>query len=255
MDIKKEKLKSHVLLTRQLLKSYHIDKVEGKKVNVLNLDTMTIDILKVNEIDVLENYYYPSIERGLDRYIESPLGNVVDDIRNFIKNGSTKRLSNNSLNIIRRFFQFSILRNKEFFDKFLKTFDFSSFIPDMSHNMMLAFASVTDKDFIKKEISIVVNRTNKHFVCPHNVVYYFYNHNLKKFNLAITINKDLIFCMDLNSESDHIRIFEVLEENLVQEINYYAYLTEKKSKEKYIVGCLNDLKEIIEFKKNRKESN
>jgi len=248
MDKNKKTYKSHIVLVKQLIKPYCFKTQEGKQVKFYNVKTNQIEQDKLNSLDVETEYFDSTTEECLDKYVESPFADTVLKLEKMMDSNLTEGITLKDLDVIRRFFQFSILRNKEFFKKILNESAFSSLMQGFSPSIMLAFSNVTNSKFKNKRISIIRNITSKDygFVCPHNVVYYFKNPFHKLFDLAITINTKTILCLNLEQECDYIDIIELNNELDVRAINCAAYLVEKNHSVEYIVGKENDLKRLID---------
>ncbi len=248
MDKNKDTYKSHVLLTRQLVRPYQIKTLEGKQVKCLDLHTRDIKQIKIKDIDAEEKYFDEIMEEFLAKDIESPFANTILKLKTMLTKKETKGLVIKDLDIIRRFFQFSFLRNKEMYNGVIKESELVSLVSGFSHSVMLAFSKTTDDSFNSKKISIIHNISNSGygFVCPHNVIYYFYNSFHKSYNLAITIDRNIILCLNLNKESNHVDILELEKDFDIRAINCAAFLTEKNHSLKYVVGKENDLIRLIE---------
>lgn len=248
MDKNNNTYKSHIVLVRQLVRPYQIKTTDGKQVKYLDLKTETIKQIKVKEIDAEEKYFDEIMEEFLNKNIETPFADTVLKLRKMLNEKETKGLITKDLNIIRRFFQFSFLRNKELFKKVLKESEFASLISGFSHSVMLAFSRATDEYFKNKKISIMHNITNSGygFVCPHDVVYYFFNSFHKSYNLAITIDRNIIACLNLTKESDDVDILKIENDFDIRAINCAAFLTERSHGVKYVVGKEDDLQRLIE---------
>lgn len=248
MDNRVETYKSHVLLTRQLMKPYSFKKGrEGKVVNVLYLPELNIKQEKINDLDVEENYFHPFIEDFLDKQVESKFSNVIDKVRCFLFKRQDIKLTKNDLQIIRKFFQFSFVRSIEVYQSILDDSSLLKDVSGMSHNVLFGYIDGSDYIFDKKQVSFIVNETNnKHgFVCPHNVVYYFYNKNEKRYDLAITISSKLIVCLNIDIEDDNnVNIMSIYNDEYVDLLNKFAYITEKKHQCQYIIGNIEDLERL-----------
>ena len=248
MDINKKTYKSHILLVRQLVRPYQIKTTDGKQVKYLDLKTESIQQIKVKDIDSEEKYFDEIMEDFLDKNIESPFAETISKLERMLNNNSTKGLTIKDLDIIRRFFQFSLLRNKEMFKKIVNDATFASLLQGFNPSVMLAFSHSTDEYFKNKRITIIRNLTSNgyNFVCPHNVVYYFKNSFYKEFDLAISVNQKIIVCLNIKQESNHVDILELEDDSDIRTLNCAAYLVEKNHGLKYVVGKEDDLKRLIE---------
>lgn len=248
MDNRADIYKSHVLLPKQLMKPYSIKQgKEGKVVNVLHLPELNITQEKINDLDAEEKYFHPVIEDFLDKQIESKFSNVIDKVRGFLFKKQDIKLTRNDLQIIRKFFQFTFARSKEVFQSILDGSVLLKHVSGITHSVLFGYVNGSDYIFDKKRVSFIVNETNnKHgFVCPHNVVYYFYNEDEKRHNLAITISSKLIVCLNIDIEDDkNVNIMSFHKDEDIDLINTATYITEKNHKSQYIIGNIEDLERL-----------
>lgn len=257
MDKSKETYKSHIVLVKQLIKPYHFKTEEGKKVKFYNLQTKQIEQEKLKNIDVEDKYFDSIMEEFLDKNIESPFADTISKLEKMLDSNSTTELTIKDLDIIRRFFQFSLLRNKGMFKKVSNDSDFASLIQGFNHSVMLSFSPATNDYFKDKRISIIRNIANNGygFVCPHNVIYYFKNPLYKEFDLAITINQKTILCLNIKHESNHVDILELEDDLDIRALNFAAYSIEKNHNLKYVVGKESDLLRLVEDIKELENDN
>lgn len=242
MDKNKDTYKSHIVLTQQLMRSYQIKTENGKQVKYLDLKTNQIGQKKIKDVDAEEKYFDAYTEEFLNKKIETPFADVYFKIEKILTGKLENKITTKDLNIIRRFFQYTLLRSKETYSRIFKDSIFAPIIQNFSPSMALAFAPATNDMFDKKRISIIYNKNKEYgFVCPHNVVYYFYSELHKSYNLAISINCRMIVCLNLEQTTNHVDVLEMNDNINIRAINCAAYLVEKYHDSKYIVGKEEDL--------------
>lgn len=248
MDKNKNTYKSHIVLVRQLVRPYQIKTTDGKQVKYLDLKTKTIKQIKVKDIDAEEKYFDETMEEFLNIGIETPFADTIRKLETMLSSKSTKGLNSKDLDVLRRFFQFSILRNKEMYEKILKESALLPLIQGFNPSVMLTFSHTTDDFFKNKRISIIRNNTQNDygFVCPHNVVYYFWNPFYQELDIAISVNRKTILCLNIMQENNRVDILELEDDLDVRAINCATFLTELNHGAQYIVGKEDDLKRLIE---------
>ena len=255
VDIKKDTWKSHVLLPRQLLKPYAF-KVQnkGKYVNILDLKSNEIKQEKINNLDAELKYYNKDTENYLDEKIENPFARTINTINNlFVKENNGIIFKRNDLINIRKFFQYSFLRNPEFYKQFCRkvTDKTNKSIPvNFNHSELLGLASILDKVFQDIRIFIILNEQNgeNKFVTPRSVVFELDSCIALKTGqiitlFGITINPNVVLCIvPFQSKTDHVDVIK-LEDKDVQQINenIYSFELNRKNDVKYLVGKENDL--------------
>lgn len=259
MDSSKKTYKSHIQLSKVLLRPYQ-ERNSGDItyfVNYLDLKDLSLHRNKLNEIDCNEgNYFDENVEDFLGKEIEGKVRLVFDKVKNIInkKEVSSPKFTANDMDFIRSFFMYSFIRNKDFFTTLKAHSTFAPLIKNFSHSIIFGFTDSIEKFFFKKQIGFISNKTNINFVCPHNLIYYVFVENLKTYCLVIPINKELAVFIDLEHESNQINVIEVLNCEHIRSLNYAAYLTERNHSNSFIVGKAKDLENLL-FDINNTTSN
>ena len=227
---------------------------EGKCVNILDLKSNEIKKEKINNLDAEPKYFNKDIECYLDEKIENPFARTINTINNlFVKENKGIIFKRNDLINIRKFFQYSFLRNPEFYKQFCrKVTDKTnkSKLVNFNHSELLGLASMLDKVFQDIRIFILLNRQNgeNKFVTPHSVVFELDSRIALKTEqiitlFGITINPNVVLCIaPFQSKTDYVDVIK-LEDKDIQQINKKIYLFELNCKNdvKYIVGKKDDL--------------
>lgn len=244
MDINKDVHKSHILLAKLLLKPYAFKTIDGKCVKLLDIKSNNIKQEKIQTLDAILNYYDNNMEIFLDKKIESPFGDTVDKIKHIFLKNKEINIKQYELNNIRKFFQYSVTRNKRFYNKMSNIM--SPISINFDHSSFLCFTPATDIMFQKKQISIMISNKNNTsgFVCPYNVITICNLENT--IYLIIAISSKIAIILDLHKESNQVDVIEV-DDDIICKINCEAYLTEKYQQNKYLVGLEKDL---IKLKEN-----
>ena len=246
MDTNKKTYDSHVQISKFLLKPYRYKTESGYMVDYWDLQDNLIKQAKYKKLNAEPMYFNPVIEMFLDKEIESRFAEVVDKIRKCVKADSKVfNFQKSEIEIIRNFFKFTYLRNKELFSAVKENSVLLSAVQGFSHSYMLGTASSSIDHFFKgKRLYILCNNSKQSFVSPHNVLYYVFYRNINSFLTVLTISPKLAICLSMEETNEKGVVVPIANEEIIKAFNRAAYLTEKNHTEPYLVGNGFELEEL-----------
>ena len=250
MDSSKKTYKSHIQLSKVLLRPYQEKNTNDDTyyVNLLNLQDYTYQRKKLNEIDCDKGEYFnQAVEDFLAKEIESKINTEIDKAREAIDSSQnhSNRFTMTDIKFFRSLFKYYYIRNVDFYNIFLEKSITSRILPNITHSNLFGFDKSIDKFFADKKIGFIINKTSIGFVCPHNVIYYVFSEIQNTFFLVITLKKELAIFIDISQSSNNIDVIEIYESENVYMLNLAAYYTEKNHTNPYIVGRKVELERLL----------
>lgn len=239
--------KSHIMIPRLIMKKFS-NKISGKGTFVKRLDitTMNIEDKKISELDVEYGYYVPVIETYLANSVERPFGDVAYKIYNMNKTDEHPNLTTQELQIMRNFIKMSIIRNPKIVNEIKNEDPLINLIDGFDQNYIISVNDAVNNQFLNKKMYMLLNKSRKGFVVPHNMMYALYFKSIEKYVICMTINSHIILCLDQSSESNEITVGEIMEDSVVVDINKAIFAHERKNDNPYIIGYEKDLLELKE---------
>ena len=246
MDTNKKTYDSHVQISKLLLKPYRYKTESGYMVAYWDLQDNLIKQAKYKKLNAEPMYFNPIIEVFLDKEIESRFAEVVDKIRRLVKSDSKVfNFKTSEVEILRNFFKFTYLRNKELFRAVKENSELLSAVQGFTHSYMLGAAPSSIEHFFKgKRIYILCNKSKRSFVSTHNVLYYIFYRNINSFLTVLTISPKLAICLSMEEINENGVVVPIENEEIIKAFNRAAYLTEKNHTEPYLVGNGFELEEL-----------
>lgn len=242
-----KKINSHVQMSKLLLKPFAHNSQEGLKVWCLDLEKNEITEEKINKLDTIYGYYDEDVEELLEK-AETAFGNIAKKIKEFESKKISITISPKEANGISQFIQYILLRNEKISKLFKEN---SLFLDDNStHSDVIRYCEIGEPAKILKgyKPNILINKTNKTFVIPRNVLYIEKMKSREIYIMPIA-PKVAIIMMPTDVFNSYItdgilEYAETVEESLIEKLNNTAYCTEKENGNKFIVGAKEELEKL-----------
>ena len=250
-----KKIKSHVQISKCLLKPFSHKTKEGPKVWCLDLKSNLIKEEKINKLDTIYAYYDEDVEELLER-AETAFGDIARKIKEFESKKINITLSKNEIDIIFKFIDYVLLRNEKV-AKILK--NGSYFLEKNStHSEVIRYCEIGETIKILRgyQPNILVNKSDTEFIIARNVLY-IEKMKGKEIYLMPIAPKVAIILLPTELNNTYIKDgilehAETTEVNLIQRLNNTAYYTEKEVSGKFIVGMREELERIKQLNDNKK---
>lgn len=239
--------KSHVLVAKFIMRRFAFNNNgNGLFVSRLCLNDLKIINDPIKTLDTIENYYTEKAELFLAKEIEMKMGETLKKIRNkLLKNKNDIKLNKDDALNIKRFFKYSLIRNREFINEVIDGSEMLNEVNGLNHSYFILNSGNIDFQLDNSSIYILINKSNSNFVCPHNLIYFVYIDNLNTIIPCITFDKKIVLGLCLNGKHNLISCSIFKDKTIVENINYFAYIMENSRKESYIIGDKEDLEYII----------
>jgi len=240
-------MKSHIQISKSILKKYSHTTPDGKKVRYLDLSDNCIKESKINELDTALDYYSEEAENKLRDEAETPFGDIAKLLIEFQEKKIDEiTLTKEDNNTILKFLNYAYLRSQHILKEANK-------YDNYTHDEIIMG---TQSNFFSGRMShFISNKTKLNFVIPKNCFYFTSSRVLKnELNCIFPFSpKSAIILLKYKEFKDFIADDGVLEypkiddDQSIRNLNIRALNAEISIDNKFIVGIESDLEELRNY--------
>lgn len=253
-------VKSHIQITKFLLKNFQINKKE-----LLYLDTKENIVKKsiAKELGTEYGYYYDEIEKFLNEKVESKIGDSLKLIHEFSKNKKNE-ITIDNIDEIKRFVEYSFIRGEYYLNQVKKRLGLNENeeINKRIHNLLICLHQ--EKYFLDNYYTgLFINGTKEKFVTLSNTIYFYFKNDTTYIvfpvtpKVAIYFTKDNNFIISQYNEKDRTILnckYKIIKnKNVIYELNKSALLTELLTSNNFVVGDEYELNRLNSYNEKLKK--
>lgn len=246
-------MKSHIQVTKALLKNFSYRTEEGYKVDYLDLRTNLIRTEKINKLGTSTDYYSDECEEFLKVFVEGKLGPISKKAKEFAKgNIDTIKITLEDREDIRKFFHFSFLRSEQTLKLLNKESLTSVLFGGYTHSDLINIGANVELTslFSNHEATLLLNKTECGFVLPRNCFYSFKRKTQDFLTYILPLNNKVALTLIEKSEfqkhiNDGYLYYNKIDDiNTIHVLNEFAIDTEKQINSEFVVGKKEELERL-----------
>lgn len=240
---------SHIQINKALLRNFSHKEIDSKerRIHYLDLSSNVISTEKITKLGTCPDYYSEEIEEELSK-IECKFGPIAKMFRDFGYKKDQIIISQQQKNDVIMYITYSILRSNLYYNSVINKASYTNIVCkimrcNITHNDILSLVKINpaSSPFRYYQLFLCDNICDTQFVIPRNCIYSISTANaLPKLILPIT-PKRAIFLVDEQDakkyqDEGNKKYFRISSNEVVSDMNYQAYLTEKMANNCFVAA-------------------